>query len=99
MVAAANAGTRAEGLLRAGMEDQDSYVRRRAALALAKLQPTDAAAISIRMSRDTDPYMRQAALEMAAASNDPKHIRTIATALSSDDVAHVQAAAHRQLQS
>ncbi len=45
------------------------------------------------MSRDADPYMRQAALVMAAASNDPKHVRTLATALASDDVAHVQAAA------
>jgi HEAT repeats len=66
--AVAGAGRPAEDILRQGLSDQDPYARRRALLSLARLQPSDAHIIAERFTKDPDPYMRQAAIEMALAS-------------------------------
>jgi HEAT repeat protein len=56
-----DAGPRAEPLLRAGLEDPDSYAKRRAILALARLHPADAGRLATRFADDADPYIRLAA--------------------------------------
>lgn len=60
-----SAGPKAEELLRKGLEDSDSYVRRRAILSLARLKPKDAQELAERFLSDEDPYIRQAARELA----------------------------------
>lgn len=63
-----SAGSGAEGLLRAGLEDPDAYCRRQAILALARLRPPDAGALADRFAEDQDPYIRQASVQMRNSS-------------------------------
>jgi HEAT repeat protein len=47
-----------------GLQDIDSYARRRAILSLARLTPKDARQLADQFLRDEDPYIRQAASEL-----------------------------------
>jgi HEAT repeat protein len=89
----ASAGPRAEGLLRAGLDDPDPYARRRALLSLAHLAPANARQLAERFLRDPDPYLRQAAIEMARAAHDARFMREAVRQLREDDVEHVHEAA------
>ena len=60
--AAASAGKNAEPLLRKALEDQDTYARRRAILALARIKPDEGKALAQSLLEDADPYIRKAAL-------------------------------------
>jgi HEAT repeat protein len=91
--ALAGAGQPAEGVLRQGLSDQDAYARRRALLSLAKLRPSDAHDLARRFTKDPDPYMRQAAIEMVLVSADQAFQRNTLTALREDPVDHVRKAA------
>lgn len=88
-------GHAAEGVLRPGLDDGDAYARRRAALALASLAPADAASIAHVLARDADPYIRQAAVEMALASPDVEGRRALHAILSKDEVDHVRTASEK----
>jgi HEAT repeat protein len=92
------AGKKSEPFLRKGIEDSDSYVRRRAILSLAKLQPEDARLIAEKFIENADPYIRQAALEMAYASRDTDFITKTKNKLLHDSVGHVRKAAARRLE-
>jgi len=59
-----DAGSRADSLLRDGLQDNDAYCRRRAILSLTKLSLPDAKEIAARFVNDTDPYIKQAAMEL-----------------------------------
>lgn len=93
-----SAGKKSEPLLKVGIEDNDPYVQRRAILSLARLQPEDARNIAERFIENVDPYIRQAALEMAFASGDADFITKARTKLIHDDDAHVRKAAARRLE-
>lgn len=86
-------GTDAEPLLRVGLNDADLYARRRAVLAMARLRPIDAKQISNDLMVDEDPYIRQAAIEMARAAGDSEHLASIRRHLLNDPVDHVRRAA------
>lgn len=88
-------GRAAEGMLRRGLKDSDDYVRRRAALALASLVPSDAGSLARDLATDSDPYIRQAAVEMALSSPDFDVRRSLHALLSHDDVEHVRTASKR----
>jgi HEAT repeat protein len=60
----------AEGILRSGLVDADPYARRRASLALAPYKVADVADIVKTLVREHDPYLRQAAVVLAAESSD-----------------------------
>ena len=62
-------GNQAEMLLRHGLNDEDSYCRRRAILSLGKVKPIDAKNIAAQFVNDPDPYIRQAASELARVSS------------------------------
>jgi len=87
------AGPKAENLLRRGLQDSDNYCRRRAILSLARLQPKDARLIADPLVRDTDPYIRQASIEIARVSKDPELMNRIKELLLRDVVAYVREAA------
>jgi len=65
--ALAFAGPKAEACLRTGLDDPDSYCRRRAILSLARVRPKDAKEIAQRFESDRDPYIQRAALELACS--------------------------------
>lgn len=90
-------GSRAETILRNGLCDPDAYCRRRAILALAHIGPADSKQICDRLISDNDPYIRQAALEMALASSDQTYIHKICAQLLGDNVEHVREAARFML--
>ncbi|MBI1925688.1 HEAT repeat domain-containing protein [Candidatus Poribacteria bacterium] len=87
------AGPKAESLLRRGLQDSDNYCKRRAILSLARLQPKDARLIADPLVRDTDPYIRQASIEIARVSKDPELMNRIKELLLRDAVAYVREAA------
>lgn len=95
--AAAAAGERADPLLRAGLKDGDEYCRRRAILALARIAPADARCLAAEYLLDDDAYVRQAAIEMALASQDAEFISDVRRALLNDPVEHVRAAARSRM--
>ena len=66
--ALAAGGPGAKAYLRAGLDDSDGYCRRRALLALAQLEPGDAADLQRRFRNDSDPYMRQVAASLTQSS-------------------------------
>jgi HEAT repeat protein len=94
-VAVAAAGSGAAAILRRGMEDSDSYARRRAALALASISPPDAGTMAVQLMREADPFMRMAAIEMAWASNSVELVRQIVRELRVDSVECVRLAAEK----
>jgi len=53
----------AEVLLRAALDDPDTYVCRRALVSLARFTPPDVRELAERFLRDPDPYLRQVAIE------------------------------------
>jgi hypothetical protein len=57
----ASGGRQAETLLRAGLNDPNTYCRRRALIALGQFGPKDALELKTRFLQDSDPGMRQAA--------------------------------------
>ena len=57
-------GNKAERWLRQGLDDENSYCRRRAILSVAKVAPQDAKTIAARFVNDPDPYIRQVASEL-----------------------------------
>jgi HEAT repeat protein len=91
--AIAGVGRPAEDVLRKGLLDEDPYARRRALLSLAKVRPADAQNLAERFTRDPDPYMRQAAIEMILASTDKSFQRNAIIVLKTDPVEHVRKAA------
>lgn len=92
-VAAAAGGTLAESLLRNALNDPDPYARRRGALALARLKPTDSRHIAETLLIDEDPYLRQAAIDFVLATQDNGFRRLAYEKLANDAVAHVRRAA------
>ena len=90
------AGEEADEILRAGLHDEDSYARRRAALALARTNPPDAKALTKHLMSKEDAYERQAALEMAAAAKDERYLESVCEALRKDPVKHVRDAANQR---
>jgi hypothetical protein len=89
------AGQRAETLLRAGLEDPDSYCRRRALLSLANLEPQDAKQIAEQFLINADPYLRLAALTMVQASKDTEFISRVKEQLSEDNADFVRESASK----
>jgi hypothetical protein len=87
------AGERGSKLLRKGLQDEDPYCRRRALLSLSRLRPHDARAIAEHYSHDPDPYMRQAAIDMAVATADAVFLRRMKAVLLRDAAWHVRKAA------
>jgi len=79
-------GTTSEGepLLRQGLLDRDPYCRRRALLSLAKLAPADAHEIAARFFAESDPALRQAAIEMLMTSRHRDITRQLLQTLSHD---------------
>lgn len=59
-----------ERWVRLGLDDEDAYCRRRAILSLARLRPSDAKIMASRFLNDPDPYIRQAAAELAKSGTD-----------------------------
>lgn len=57
-------GHKAGELLRKGLNDSDSYCRRRALIALAYLHPNDLVDLKMRLMQDSDPYVRRVAEEL-----------------------------------
>jgi HEAT repeat protein len=96
-VAAAKAGPRARKLLSNGIADSDSYVRRRCILSLASIASTEDRLLAETLISDPDPYIRQAAIELVRAINDPALKRITHDVLANDPVAHVRTAAHNRL--
>jgi hypothetical protein len=95
--AATAAGSRAQQLLRRGLNDPDAYARRRAILALARLKPSDARTLAEALVRDADPYIRQAAIEMILAVDEPTFRSTALAELAQDSAEHVRRAAMSHL--
>lgn len=91
--AVAGVGRLAEDMLRRGLSDEDAYARRRALLSLARIRPSDAHAIAERFTKDPDPYMRQAAIEMVLASENRAFQQEAMSILRKDLVDHVRRAA------
>ncbi len=84
------AGQKAENLLKKGMQDPDDYCKRRALLSLVRLSPNDAKEITNRFCQHQDPYIRQAAFEMAITSKDTIFIERIRQLLLQDPIWHVR---------
>lgn len=89
-------GEETDEILRAGLDDEDSYARRRAALALARTNPPDAKALTKQLMSRSDAYERQAALEMAASTRDEMFLKSVCEALRRDPVEHVRNAASQR---
>jgi hypothetical protein len=87
----------AERMLRAGLQDNDAYARRRAALALAPYRVADAADIVDILMQEEDPYLRQAAVVIASESRDPQLIERIHARVRNDPNDHVRATGSRLL--
>lgn len=79
-----------ELVLRRALGDPDSYCRRRALLALATLAPPDAENLAVTAARNDDPYIRLAAIEIAAKSQRPSVRAHIKQLLFSDPVDFVR---------
>jgi hypothetical protein len=62
------AGSVGEKVLRLGMKDPNSYCRRRALLAFAKVFPDKASVIAESFVMDADPYVRKAAVSIRDGS-------------------------------
>jgi hypothetical protein len=88
-------GGKSESLLRDGLKDPDPYCRRRALLALAKLEPIDADQIAERFVDDEDPYLRQASIEMICVSKNYNFRKQMKRHLLKDPVGHVVSAAEK----
>jgi hypothetical protein len=89
------AGDKGESYLRDGIKDPDPYCRRRALLALAKLEPKDADQIAERFVADEDPYLRQASIEMICVSKNYNFRNQMKTYFLKDPVGHVALAAEK----
>lgn len=92
------AGPAAESMLRCGILDEDPYSRRRALLPLARIRPSDAQSLAESFVRDSDPYMRQAAIDMILAAVDLGFQREALSLLRADSVEHVRKAAETEWQ-
>jgi hypothetical protein len=88
-------GGKSESLLRDGLKDHDTYCRRRALLALAKLEPKDADQIAEKFVDDEDPYLRQASIEMICVSKNHTFRKQMKAYLLKDPVGHVASAAEK----
>jgi hypothetical protein len=83
----------AESLLREGLDDPDPYCRRRTLISLARFKPVDARQLAERFLGDSDPYLRQAAIEMVRVSSDAEFMRRKRQQLLKDATWHVRQAA------
>lgn len=92
------AGVRGEALLRRGLEDPDAYSRRRALLSLAALRPGDADKLAEKYAKDSDRYMRLAAVDLAGVAPSSDARQRAVQFLLSDADDHVRAHARRRLQ-
>lgn len=87
-------GSRAEPILRRGIEDTSAYCRRRALLSLSRLRPGDAERLAMRFMGDDDPYMRLASVDLIRLSPDSDFVRRARDVLASDSEAFVRSAAN-----
>jgi hypothetical protein len=71
--------------------------RWQAYVAAAKAGPRARKLLSNGIASDPDPYIRQAAIELVRAINDPALKRITHDILANDPVAHVRTAAHNRL--
>jgi HEAT repeat protein len=91
------AGSETEGILRRGLNDPDSYCRRRALLSIARLKPSDSKELALKFINDHDPYMRQASIELLHSIKDIAFIKKAKEQLINDETPHVAEAAKRIL--
>ena len=84
------AGQKAENILKKGLQDPDDYCKRRALISLTRLYPNDAKEIVGQFCQHHDPYIRQAAFDMAIATKDPAFIDRIRQLLLQDPIWHVR---------
>ena len=89
----ATSNMEAKALLRAALDDPDAYYRRRALASLARFAPRDARKLAERFLPDTDPYLRQTAIEMVLATSDAEFIAETRRVLLDDPAWHVRQAA------
>ncbi len=89
------AGNRSEKHLRAGLKDSDNYCKRRAILSLAKLKPHDSKELTEKFIKNSDQYIRCAAIEMAFSSDDIDFIKKIKLILLNDENKYVVKAAEK----
>lgn len=87
----------AESLLRRGLADEDNYARRRAILALSRLSPVDARDLVARFIGDSDPYIRQASIELIITTGSSTYAQGALARLLTDPVDHVRHAAEAAL--
>jgi hypothetical protein len=97
--AAASAGALGEHIVRKGLGDADSYAKRRAIVALARLSPGDSRQLAESFMSDEDPYVRQAAIDLIAVCGDHLFRSKALAALQSDPVQHVRDYATRTAES
>jgi hypothetical protein len=77
-------------LLRVGITDHDSYVKRRALLILAQYNPKDSLELASNLAIDSDPYMRQTSIEFIKCNLLGKEQVSLLHMLSNDPVKHVR---------
>lgn len=88
------AGSRAEQILRVGLEDPDAYCRRRAILSLANLRPVDIDKLTEQIIGDQDPYIRLVAIDLVRQSVDKQLRLRVKERLLGDGVVFVRDAAN-----
>ncbi len=89
------AGIKAERFLREGLKDPNAYCRRRALLSLAKHRPKDAEDLGEKFMNDSDPYIRQASIEMILVSKNEEFKNKAKAILLKDNAKHVAKAAKK----
>jgi HEAT repeat protein len=88
---------RTKKLLETGLSDPDLYCRRRAVLSWARLGLPNQKQIIEANIRHSDPYLRQATLDLAESSGDPAILTEVRMTLLRDPVDHVRRAAEESL--
>ncbi len=94
---ASTGNSKAEMFLRNGLNDTDSYARRRAILSLARRNPDDAQKLAETLMIDSDPYIRQAAVEMIIAAKDEAFKMRALRTLMEDNAPNVRNAARHYM--
>jgi HEAT repeat protein len=87
----------ADQILRVGIHDVDNYARRRSILALAHHHPPDALDLARDSCNDSDPYIRQASIELIASASPNLEAFRMVEGFLKDPIEHVQRAAQRAL--
>ena len=90
-------GDRAQRVLRSGLHDVDTYVRRRAIQSLAAHKPVDACELADALIQDNDPYLRLAAIDLVVVCRDSAFKARALTRLANDSEEFVRKAASRAL--